>query len=99
MSDIMSEDDLFKTLLKKKPEEKPFVPQKQIQRAAPAAPPVELQEKVIETPQVRPQEIELLVESVRNLNASVNMIHGLVKAILPVLVLILIVGIAILVKG
>lgn len=101
MSGSMSEDDLFKALLKKKPEErKPIA--KPPQRTAPVAPPIppiEIQEKVIETPQVKPQETEVVVEAIKNLNASVNMIHGLVKTVIvPVLVLILIVGIAILVK-
>ncbi len=98
----MSEDELFKALLKKKPEAQVPV-RKEVQKPAPTAQPAESYEKpepVIETPPVKPLETELVIESIKNLNASVNMLHGLIKTVIvPVLVLILIVGIAILVKG
>ncbi len=110
MSSSMSEDQLFKALLKKKPEvQKPQVAQmaqiparKEAFKAVPAAQPVEVK-PVIEaaiTPPVKPMETELVVESIKNLNASVNLMYGLIKTVIvPVLVLILIVGIAILVKA
>lgn len=97
----MSEDELFKALLKKKPEAQVPV-RKEVLRPAPAAQPAESYEKqepVIETPPVKPLETELVVESLKNLTSSVNMMYGLIKTVIvPVLVLILVVGIAILVK-
>ena len=97
----MSEDQLFKALLKKKPEAQ--VPaKKEPQRPVPAAKPVEVykeKEPVIETPPVKPLETELIVEEIKTLTSSVNMMYGLIKTVLlPVLVLILIVGIAILMR-
>ncbi len=96
----MSEDQLFKALLKKKPEEVPV--KKEPQRPVPAAQPVEVykeKEQVIETPPVKPLETELIVEEIKNLNSSVNMMYGLIKTVIvPVLVFILIVGIAILMR-
>lgn len=107
MPSSMSEEDLFKTLVKRKPEaQKPYIAQstqrKEALRTVPAAQPAETYEKkepVIETPPVKPLETELIVEAVKNLTTSVNMIYGLIKTvILPVLVFILVVGIAILVR-
>jgi hypothetical protein len=107
----MSEDALFKALLKNKP------PQKQIPKppAAPqpapvketfkaAAPPAEIHEvetPVIETRPVKSSshDTEQVVESIKNLTSSVTMMYGLIKTVItPVLVLILIIGVAILVK-
>lgn len=104
MPSSMSEDELFKALLKKKPEAQVPVRKEVLRPApAPAAQPAESYEKqelVIETPPVKPLETELVVESLKNLTSSVNMMYGLIKTVIvPVLVLILIVGIAILVKA
>ncbi len=100
----MSEDELFKALLKKKPEAQvPVRKEAQTPAPVPAAQPAESYEKqepVIETPPVKPLETELVTESIKNLTASVNTLYGLIKTVIvPVLVLILIVGIAILVKS
>jgi uncharacterized phage-associated protein len=101
MPNSMSEEELFKTLLKKKPEAQIPV-KKEVLKAVPAAQPFEVHEKkepVIETP-VETLDIEPVVDSLKNLTASVNMMYGLVKTVIvPVLVLILIVGIAILLKA
>lgn len=98
----MSEDALFKALLKNKPQQQVPV-RKEVQKPAPAAQPAESYEEkepVIETPPVKPLETELVAESLKNLTSSVNMMYGLIKTVIvPVLVLILIVGIAILVKA
>jgi len=96
MPNSMSEDDLFKTLLKRKPET-----QAQVWKEAERTVPEPKYEKPVETnPPPRSVDIEPIVESIRNLTASVNTLYGLVKTVIvPVLVLILIVGIAILVKS
>ena len=109
----MSEDALFKALLKNKPPQtaqKPQVPVKK-EVVKPPAPKVEVYEKeavyekpapVVETritPTVPPLQNDQVLDSIKNLNASVNMVHGLMKTVLlPVLVLILIIGVAILAK-
>ncbi len=110
MPNSMSEADLFKTLLKKKPEgQMPQVAQKaqvplrrEAVKPVPAPQPAEIyenKEPVIEKPSVKPPDIEPVAESIKNLTASVNLMYGLIKTVIvPVLVLILIVGIAILVK-
>jgi hypothetical protein len=101
MANSMSEEQLFKTLLKKKPEAQVPV-RKEVLKTVPAAQPVEIHEKkepVIETPPVEPLDIEPVVESLKDLTASVNTMYGLIKTVIvPVLVLILIVGIAILIN-
>jgi hypothetical protein len=101
MPSTMSEDQLFKALLKKKPQAQVPV-KKEAVKTVPAAQPVEVYEEkqpVIETPPVKPLETELIVEEIKNLTSSVNMMYGLIKTVLlPVLVLILIVGIAILMR-
>jgi hypothetical protein len=101
MPSPMSEDQLFKALLKKKPEAQVPVKKEPV-KTVPAAQPVEVykeKEPVIETPPVKPLETELIVGEIRNLTSSVNMMYGLIKTVMvPVLVLILIVGIAILMR-
>lgn len=107
----MSEDALFKALLKNKPPQKPIQkppvapqpePKKETFKAA-AAPPVEIHEMetpVIETRPVKSHDTDQVVESIKNLTSSVNMMYGLMKTVItPVLVLILIIGVAILVMG
>ncbi|MFZ3060178.1 MAG: hypothetical protein WA102_10635 [Candidatus Methanoperedens sp.] len=109
MANSMSEDALFKALLKNRP------PQQQIQKppAAPqpapkketfkaAAPPAETyeMETPVETPHVKSHDTDQVVESIKNLTSSVNMMYGLIKTVItPVLVLILIIGVAILVRS
>ncbi len=108
MANTMSEDALFKALLKNKPPQKPIQkppvaqpePKKETFKAA--APPVEIHETetpVIETRPVKSNDTDQIAESIKNLTSSVNMMYGLMKTVItPVLVLILIIGIALLVK-
>jgi hypothetical protein len=106
----MSEDALFKALLKNKPPQQPpkpavaqSVPRKEVPK--PAAPPVEryqVEEPVIEPkviPVVKPVNLEPVVDSINRLNSSIIMIHGMMKTIVtPILILILIVSIGILIQ-
>jgi hypothetical protein len=108
----MSEDALFKALLKNKPPQQPpkppvaqSVPRKEIPRPV-AAPPVEryqVEEPPIEpkiAPVVKPVNLEPVVDSIDRLNSSINMIHGMMKNIVaPILILILIVSIGILIQS
>jgi hypothetical protein len=104
----MSEDALFKALLKNKPPAqaapKPQVPirKEPAKPIPPPAPPVETYEErpVAEVRhEIAPLQPDAVAESIKNLTANVNMIYGLMKTIIvPVLVLILIVGIGILIK-
>ncbi len=109
----MSEDALFKAILKNKPQQSTqsaqTIPKAQVavkkEVIKPVPPPVEVHEierHVTETKithDTNPVQMNLVVESVKNLNSSVNMLHGLMKTVVvPVLVLILIVGVAILIK-
>jgi len=108
MANTMSEDALFKALLKNKPPQKqtpkpPAAPAPIKETFKAAAPPVEIHEMetpVIETRPVKSShDTDQVVESIKNLTSSVNMMYGLMKTVItPVLVLILIIGIAILVK-
>jgi hypothetical protein len=113
MANSMSEDAMFKALLKNKPaKQNSAAAQKmqvtlrnEVKRPVPAAEPVEthkIEKPVIEpkiTNPVEPLNIEPVVESINNLSASVNMVYGLMRTVVvPVLVLILIIGIAILIK-
>ncbi|MCZ7355733.1 MAG: hypothetical protein O8C66_02860 [Candidatus Methanoperedens sp.] len=101
----MSEDALFKALLKNKPPvqaaPKPQV-RKEPVKPVPPAPPVETYEEkpVVEVRhEIAPLQADAVAESIKNLTANVNMIYGLMKTVIvPVLVLILIVGIGILIK-
>jgi hypothetical protein len=107
----MSEDALFKALLKNKPPQqapKPpvaqSVPRKEVPGPA-AAPHVErcqVEEPVIEPkiiPVVKPVNLEPVVDSINRLNSSISMIHGMMKTIVtPILILILIVSIGILIQ-
>ncbi len=98
----MSEDQLFKAILKKKPEAQVPV-KKEPPKPVPVAQPVEFHEEkkpVVEIPPAIPPETEHMTEEIKNLTSSVNMMYGLIKTVIvPVLVLILIVGIAILLKA
>ena len=108
----MSEDALFKALLKNKPPQqqpKPAVaqniPRKEVPGPFSAAQPVERyqhEEPQIEkiTPVVKPINLEPVVDSINRLNSSVNLIYGLTKNIIvPVLILTLVITIAIFVKS
>ncbi len=106
----MSEDALFKALLKNKPPQQPpkpavaqSVPRKEVPK--PAAPPVEryqVEEPVIEPkviPVEKPVNLEPVVDSINRLNSNISMIHGMMKTIVtPILILILIVSIGILLQ-
>ncbi len=106
----MSEDALFKALLKNKPQQQPpkpvaqSIPLKEIPKPA-AAPPVEryqAQEPPIEpkiAPAFKPVNLEPVVDSINRLNSSINVIHAMMKTIItPILILILIVSIGILIR-
>ena len=101
-----SEDAMYNALLKNRPAQ-PSVPKTAVRaepvKNIPAAQPV-IEEPVAETKipapveaPVQPEVVQSL-ESIEKLNASVNMVYGLVRTAVVVLVLILVVGIAILVK-
>lgn len=108
----MSEDALFKALLKNKPPQQPpkpvaaqSIPRKETPRPA-EAPPVEryqVAEPVIEPkiiPVVQPVNMEPVVDSINRLNSTINMMNGMIKTIItPVLILILIVSIGIFIQG
>jgi len=109
----MSEDALFKALLKKKPDaQKQQAPVKPVQPVAapvrkeepkPAPVPVFQKEQVFE-PAPSPEPVSARTEAIEtaiiNLNNSVNAMFGLIKTVIvPILAMILIVGVLILVKG
>ncbi|MFZ3166548.1 MAG: hypothetical protein WA130_02955 [Candidatus Methanoperedens sp.] len=109
----MSEDALFKALLKNKPPQQPpkppvaqSIPRREVPGPSPAAQPVERyqhEEPQIETkitPVVKPVNLEPVVDSINRLNSSVNMIYGLTKnVIVPVLILTLVISIAVFIKS
>lgn len=108
----MSEDALFKALLKNKPPQQPpkppvaqSIPGREVPGPSAAAQPVERyqhEEPQVEkiTPVVKPVNLEPVVDSINRLNSSVNMIYRVVKNIIvPVLILSLVITIAILVKS
>ncbi|MCX9009498.1 MAG: hypothetical protein OIN66_00105 [Candidatus Methanoperedens sp.] len=99
-----SEDALYKALLKNKPQ------QSQVQKAPPVrtetpAPQVHT-EPVIEAAAIPPtaapapaqEQIDQVAESIKNLTASVNLVYGLMKTAVIVMILILIVGLANLIR-
>jgi len=107
-----SEDAMFQVLLKNRPQQQSMqpAPQAQVKESAPepqvsAAPALDGSENknpVIEpvSPAVNSMQAEAVIELLKDLTASVNMVHSLMKSLIaPVLVLILAVGIVILVKG
>ncbi len=94
-----SEDMMYKVLLKNRP------PQPEVKESVPvpqvnAVQTIDHESKVVETPPpVMSLHADAVEESIKNLTASVNMMHGLMKTVIvPVLVLILIVGIGVFVK-
>jgi len=109
----MSEDALFKALLKNKPEaQKQQAPVKPVQplpapvkkeEPKPTPAPVYQKEPVFEpapTPGPAPVRTEAIEDAIINLNNSVNAMFGFIKTVIvPILALILIVGVLILVKS
>jgi uncharacterized membrane protein len=102
----MDEDAMFKALLKNKPQPNQTI-SKNINEvpAQPPGPPAPApkQQAKVEPVQTAPQAVrvqqEPVVDSINNLTASVNQIHGLMKTIVvPVMIMILLVGIGILIK-
>ncbi|TAN46958.1 MAG: hypothetical protein EPN24_00650 [Candidatus Methanoperedens sp.] len=97
-----SEDAMFKALLHNRPPAPAPKQQAEVEpvQMAPQAARVDKEPGVIT--QVSPPpvvKLEPVVDSINNLTASVNQIHGLMKTIVvPVMILILLVGIGILIK-
>jgi len=97
-----SEDAMFKALLHNRPPAP--VPKQQVKvESVQAAPQIaRVQHEPVVITQVSPPpvvKLEPVVDSINNLTASVNQIHGLMKTIvMPVMILILLVGIGILIK-
>ncbi len=102
-----SEDAMYKALLRNKPaqQQAPLAQKSQPVRTEPV--PAQqtasaYKEPVIEapvSPAVAPVQADQIEESIKNLTASVNTVQGLMKTAIIVLVLILIVGLASLIKG
>ncbi|VVB93537.1 Uncharacterised protein [uncultured archaeon] len=100
-----SEDAMYKALLNR-PQKQQVIQKPQVKESAPVAQVIaepKMEVPVIETrvaQSVKPAETEAIVESIKGLNASVNLVHGLLKTvIIPVLVLILLIGVGILIKA
>ncbi len=96
-----SEDAMFKALLHNRPPspaQKPQARNEPLQQAPQAAP--LRQEPVVITQPVPPViKLDPVVDSINNLTASVNQVHGLMKTVVvPVIILILLIGIGILIK-
>lgn len=109
----MSEDALFKALLKNRPPQQPLkpavvqsAPGKEAPKPSLAAHPAEkyqVDEPQVETkvtsPVVKPVDTEPVVDSINRLDSSVKMIYGLIRNIIvPVLILTLVISIALLIK-
>jgi Tfp pilus assembly protein FimV len=102
-----SEDAMYKALLKNKPAQQstPLVKKSLPVKTEPVPAPQEVsayKEPVVEaavSPAVSPVKADQIEESIKNLTASVNTVQGLLKTAIIVLVLILIVGLASLIKG
>ncbi len=107
----MSEDALFKAILKNKPQQSTqsvqTVPKTQaaVKKEVVKPAPQILEVREIERQETKithvsdPMQMNPVVESIKNLNSSVNMMYGLMKTVIvPVLILIVVVGVAILVR-
>ncbi|HEY9246826.1 MAG TPA: hypothetical protein VIO11_08275 [Candidatus Methanoperedens sp.] len=102
-----SEDAMFKVLLRNKPQQQMSQAVVKESIPAPQTPPQpgiqEPEMPVLETKSaqnVDPAQMDEVIQSINSLTASVNIIQGLVRTlIVPLLVLILIVGAAILIRG
>ena len=97
-----SEDAMFKALLHNKPPAPVPKQQAKVEPVQTAPPVARVQQEPVVITQVSPPpviKLEPVVDSINNLTASVNQIHGLMKTIvMPVMILILLVGIGILIK-
>ena len=95
----MDEDAMFKALLKNKPQQKaaPKIPVEPVKIVQAPRPVLEVEEQVVE-PKLIPVQTSASPESMDKLTASVNMVYGLMRTTVIVLVLMLVVGIAILIK-
>ena len=97
-----SEDAMFKALLHNKPPAQVPRQQAKVEPVQTAPPVARMQQEPVVITQVSPPpviKLEPVVDSINNLTASVNQIHGLMKTIVvPVMILILLVGIGILIK-
>ncbi|HLB71362.1 MAG TPA: hypothetical protein VJJ51_10000 [Candidatus Methanoperedens sp.] len=102
-----SEDAMYQALLKNKPQQKaaPKIPVEPVKIVQAPRPVLEVEEQVVEpklipvaAPAVIPVQASASPESMDKLTASVNMVYGLMRTTVIVLVLMLVVGIAILIK-
>ena len=100
-----SEDAMYNVLLKNKPQQTQTL-QKTQARPEPVRAPepvLKIEEPVVQasvavTPTINPVQNTYSSESIEKLASSVNMVYGLLKTAVIVLVLILVVGIAVLIK-
>jgi hypothetical protein len=107
MGAASSEDAMYKALLRNKPAQQstPLAQKSQPVRTEPIPVPQAIntyKEPVVEapvSPAVAPVQADQVEESIKNLTVSVNTVQGLLKTAIIVLVLILIVGLASLIKG
>ena len=97
-----SEDAMFKALLHNKPPAPVPKQQAKVEPVQTAPQDMRVQQEPVVITQVSPPpviKLEPIVDSINNLTASVNQIHGLMKTIvMPVMILTLLVGIGILIK-
>ncbi len=97
-----SEDAMFKALLHNKPPAQVPRQQAKVEPVQTAPPVARVQQEPVVITQVSPPpviKLEPVVDSINNLTASVNQVHGLIKTIVvPVIILILLIGIGILIK-
>ncbi len=97
-----SEDAMFKALLHNRPVAPPVKEEPRPEPVQPAPQALHVQHEPVVITKVSPPPVvtmEPVVESINDLTASVNQIHGLMRTIvLPVMILILLVGIGILIK-
>ena len=97
-----SEDAMFKALLHNKPPAQVPRQQAKVEPVQTAPPVARVQLEPVVITQVSPPPVikfEPVVDSIDNLTASVNQVHGLMKTIVvPVMILILLTGIGILIK-
>ena len=102
-----SEDAMYNVLLKSKPQQTQILQKTQARpeavRAPAPEPVLKIEEPVVQatvavTPTINPVQNTYSSESIEKLALSVNMVYGLLKTGVIVLVLILVVGIAVLIK-
>lgn len=95
-----SEDAMYKALLHNRPQAQVSKPQARVEPAPVPVQQAPVYHEPAAAPVVQAPEVDLtpVVDSIKNLTASVNQVSGLLKTILAVLILILLVGLAILIK-